>query len=179
MWEVEALDSEACDISENSVDQRGKTQLLLHIYYSSGHGTTKNYPHRPVLKLFYGFQSSLRKLYQGRREVVHDRPDESNVDCPSYRDGDARRVVGQPPEWSKAGLQTIQQVPDERVSRTSTRKSLSNLDWRSKVAVLGAQGNGSPSNREVRQILRGTTGEYSALVRRDNNSTVRRNNRKV
>ena len=54
----------------------------------------------------------------GRGEVVNNRANEGNINCPGHRDGDARRVVGEPSKRLKTSMEAIQQVADDRVRLT-------------------------------------------------------------
>ncbi len=63
-------------------------------------------------------------MYQGRGEVINDRANKRYINGPGKRDGDARRVVGEPLERLKPSLETIQQVTDERMGLTP-----GGVDW--------------------------------------------------
>ncbi len=48
-------------------------------------------------------------------EVINNRVNESYIYGPGHRNGDDRRVVGEPLEMLKSSVEAIQQVTDERM----------------------------------------------------------------
>ncbi|MPC55660.1 hypothetical protein E2C01_049602 [Portunus trituberculatus] len=119
----------------------------------------KNHPQRFVLKDFQRLQSRPRKLNQGTEEVINYRAYKGEIDSPSHRNGDTRRVVGESPERAEPTLKTIKQVTDDRMGLTSGRESWRDPDWSTQVVVLG--GGLTPQKSTVQLIL---SDQHSVLV---------------